>query len=777
MTSAQPDKAAPLPLEKKENKTTVVSTTVYTRNDYIALAIVTLLAFITRLYKLAIPAEVVFDEVHFGKFASYYLRGTYFFDVHPPLGKMLLAGVGWLAGYDGAFLFDTIGDNYITHKVPYMAYRSFTAICGALVIPIAYGIMRESGYSLLSTTMVAIMLAFDNALITQSRLILLDSMLMLFMIMAIYSYIRFYKLRYQPFTRVWWFWMVSTGISLGLTTSVKMVGLFVVALVGICVVWDLWNKLDYRQGLTMRQWTRHFFARVIGLIYVPLFVYLISFYIHFMVLNKSGPGDEFMSKGFQRTLIGSKILRHSYSIRDGDVIRLQNNENPGFLHSHFHNYPLRYDDGRISTQGQQVNTYQFPDSNNEWRVQLACHTPAEVDMLRAPSNKSLAPGRYLSRPIRHGDVIQLHHIATNKTMVTHDVASPLTTTNTEITAVDLDDPALSGRFIDSLFTLEIDDGEDATTSKTGYATIWKTQDQLVRIVQVRLGVTLHSGSAKLPDWGFQQYEVNGAKVKTGSGSAWTAKDIIGQIIIGQKKERQPVYRPFMSKFVELQSAMIIHNAGLTEKHPYQSAPYTWPLVLGGISFWTNNDTRQQIYLLANPFGWWLSDLALLVYPTLILADLLTRQRGFVAIDEPVRGRFYRSGGFLILGWALHYLPFFFMGRSLFLHHYLPACIIGYLAIGIIHQFACIPGIDQLSKRISTTTTTSTATDNKDVIKAPTFYRAIAPPLAWITAILIVTMQIGCFWYFKAPTYGHDSLTQEEWTARRWSPGWNFHFSS
>ncbi|RKP23276.1 hypothetical protein SYNPS1DRAFT_24705 [Syncephalis pseudoplumigaleata] len=234
------------------------------------------------------------------------------------------------------------------------------------------------------------------------------------------------------------------------------------------------------------------------------------------------------------------------------------------------------------------------------------------------------------------------------------------------------------------------------------------------------------------------------------------------------KERKPAYRPFMSKFLELQSAMIIHNAGLTEKHPYQSAPHTWPLVLGGISFWTKDDLKQQIYLLANPFGWWLSDLALLIYPTLILADLLARQRGLEAIDEPVRGRFYRSGGFLILGWVFHYLPFFFMGRSLFLHHYLPACIIGYLAVGIIHQFACIPGIDQLSKTVSST----------DAAKGPpAFYRAIAPPIAWITAILIVAGQLGFFWYFRPPTYGDVSLTQEEWTARKWIPGWNFHFAS
>lgn len=47
--------------------------------------VVTLVAFAARFYKIWYPKEVVFDEVHFGKFASYYLERSYFFDVHPHL--------------------------------------------------------------------------------------------------------------------------------------------------------------------------------------------------------------------------------------------------------------------------------------------------------------------------------------------------------------------------------------------------------------------------------------------------------------------------------------------------------------------------------------------------------------------------------------------------------------------------------------------------------------------------------------------------------------------
>jgi dolichyl-phosphate-mannose-protein mannosyltransferase len=93
---------------------------------------------------------------------------------------------------------------------------------------------------------------------------------------------------------------------------------------------------------------------------------------------------------------------------------------------------------------------------------------------------------------------------------------------------------------------------------------------------------------------------------------------------------------FIKKFVELQLLMIQHNAGLTASHPYASSPLNWPFLLSGISFWTENESQKQIYLIGNLVGWWTCVVALSIYVGVLGADLLARRRGI----EPIPNRMY-----------------------------------------------------------------------------------------------------------------------------------------
>lgn len=80
--------------------------------------------------------------------------------------------------------------------------------------------------------------------------------------------------------------------------------------------------------------------------------------------------------------------------------------------------------------------------------------------------------------------------------------------------------------------------------------------------------------------------------------------------------------------------MFQHNAGLTDSHPYASSPINWPFLISGISFWTGpQDDKQQIYLIGNPVGWWVSSASLAILAGISMADAIARRRGFYPIPE------------------------------------------------------------------------------------------------------------------------------------------------
>lgn len=319
-----------------------------------------------------------------------------------------------------------------------------------------------------------------------------------------------------------------------------------------------------------------------------------------------------MSPAFQETLAGNELLLNSQEIKYFDTLTFKHKDTKTLLHSHSARYPLEYEDGRISSQGQQVTGYPHNDTNNHWQI--------------LPTRELPESGR--GRIVRHGDVVQLLHLNTNSHLLTHDVASPLMPTNQEFTTWPMND---TSRYNETLFEINLNDGEfgEAFKSKSGH---FKLVHHLTR-------VSLWTHDSKLPEWAFGQQEVNGNKMQKDKSNTWYVDEIVadetGRDLRNRtvKIDNKPVkHRNFILKFAELQILMLQHNAGLTSEHPYESSPFSWPFLLSGISYWTEPKEKQQVYLIGNPASWWPCVLLMSVYVGVVGADMLARRRGIYPIE-------------------------------------------------------------------------------------------------------------------------------------------------
>ena len=126
----------------------------------------------------------------------------------------------------------------------------------------------------------------------------------------------------------------ALGVGLGVSLSIKWVGLFTIAWIGLYTIVDLWSIWGDRSVPLVRvfsfavvavpgpvanntKWPRLFIrqlrvaanvaARALTLIFLPLAIYVASFWAHFAVLTNTGPGDATMPSLFSANLAGSPL--------------------------------------------------------------------------------------------------------------------------------------------------------------------------------------------------------------------------------------------------------------------------------------------------------------------------------------------------------------------------------------------------------------------------------------------------------------------------------------
>uniref|UniRef100_A0A3Q2T130 dolichyl-phosphate-mannose--protein mannosyltransferase n=1 Tax=Fundulus heteroclitus TaxID=8078 RepID=A0A3Q2T130_FUNHE len=349
----------------------------------LVLVLVSLLSLWTRLSRLSYPSSVVFDEVYYGQFVSLYMKRVFFIDDSgPPLGHMILALGAYLGGFDGNFVWNRIGAEYPC-SVSVASLRLLPALCGALCVPLAYLLTLELRFSHLSALGAALLLLLENSLIVQSRFMLLESLLIFFVLLAFFSYLRFHNAPSRSWSGSGW--LLLSGVSCAAAVGVKYTGLFsYLLLLGVASV-HTWNLIGDRA-------VSHCVSKVLCLLVVPVLLYVFWFYIHLSVLHRSGPHDQLMSSAFQASLqatthtdspgsgdhsclpSGCLCFRQELvvdtpprPIRHGDVIQLVHGMTSRFLNSHDVAAPM-------SPHAQEVSGYiDFNVSmaaQNLWRVDI-----------------------------------------------------------------------------------------------------------------------------------------------------------------------------------------------------------------------------------------------------------------------------------------------------------------------------------------------------------------------------------------------------------------------
>lgn len=644
-------------------------------SDYQMLGLLTIVAAIVRLFRIYQPSSVVFDEVHFGGFASKYIKGKFFMDVHPPLAKLLITLAGWLAGFDGNFDFKDIGKDYLEPGVPYVAMRMLPAICSILLVPTMFLTLKAAGCRTSTAALGAGMIIFENGLLTQGRLILLDAPLILATAFTGLAFTSFTNQHEQgpskAFQPSWWFWLIMTGLGLGATASIKWVGLFTIAWVGSLTVLQLWVLLGDTKTVTPRLYMKHFLARVFCLIMIPLTFYMALFAIHFVCLVNPGDGDGFMSSEFQATLNSKSMQDVPVDVAFGSRVSIRHhNTQGGYLHSHNLMYPT-------GSKQQQITLYPHKDENNVWLVE---NQTQPLDSNGVHINGSNAWDALDPTWIKDGDTIKLYHETTKRRLHSHDVRPPVTEADwqNEVSAYGYE--GFEGDAND-FFRVEIvkkmSDGEEAKSRVRTIQTKFK-------LVHVMTGCVLFSHKVKLPEWASEQQEVTCAKGGTLPNSIWYIEQN-EHPMLGESSEKVNYRLPgFFGKFWELQKVMWNTNAGLVESHAWDSRPPSWPLLRRGINFWGKDN--RQIYLIGNPIVWWSSTLAVTIFAIFKGIAILRWQRGYKDYSNATFKRFDYEIGTSVLGWAFHYFPFYLMQRQLFLHHYFPALYFAVIGLAQTYDF-------------------------------------------------------------------------------------------
>ncbi|XP_064649155.1 protein O-mannosyl-transferase 1-like [Lineus longissimus] len=693
-----------------------------------------IIALCTRMWRLEHPNGIVFDELHYLHFTHLYLNGTFFFDHHPPLAKMLFAFAGYLSGYTPTKNYDNIGLEF-SPDVPIWYLRFVPAFLGSLLVPAVYQIMVEMKMSRWTAAIAAILVIAENSFLVQSRLMMAESLVLFLSAAALLTLLKFRNLSHRPFTPPWWTCLVLLGVCMACCIATKYIGSMTALLVLIIISRDLWSMLA---DVTISDMTlfKHTASRILCLLVLPFTIYIGIFYAHLSILTKAGPNNQMMTSQFQASLEGGLAaitMGQPLYISYGSQITLRHTFGPPcWLHSHNAVYPIRYEDGRGSSHQQQVTCYSYKDVNNWWLVK---HPGKNVTVVQDPPPK-----------IKHGDVVELLHGITGRLLNSHDVAAPISPMNQEVSCYVDYNVSMTPQ---NLWRVEI-------MNKDTEGEYWQTIRSHVRLVHVKTEQALKLTGMHLPEWGFNQLEVATDKDTGQESVVWNVEEHKYTLAENDKTEQEvlkssefiptePMHLTFWQKFSELQMKMWMVRVDEEMDHRFSSTPFDWLVDDRNIGYWLSPSGNAQIHLIGNVVSWYSALPGFILFVLAFVSIVLARKRALTFVPEDYLEHMQFIAELLIGGYLLHYIPFHLVESTYFLYHYLPAVLFKLMFVAVLMEQAYLL-----------------------IASNPRLHHlAVGLIGLWLFAVVMV------FYRFLGVTYGLVNYTKEQLMALALKSTWDF----
>ncbi|XP_067942196.1 protein O-mannosyl-transferase 1-like [Watersipora subatra] len=613
-----------------------------------------------RVWNIAFPSSIVFDELISGAQITGYVRREMYFNLGPPLFPQLLAAAAYLYGnYSAAFEFKEVGTEY-SSDVPYVMWRLISGISGAVLASAVYHLLRATQASITSSIIASSFLAIDPSLIVQSRIYSPDTLVMTFSMLALCFAL--HHIRDESSTSPASGSIVASGFFSALSISMKYSSIFTHLLLFYLVASNLWKNVS--DGLySTRCLCRRFLVITISLVIVPLVVYLSSWSLHVIWLNRaSSPA----SSHHTFTSFQPKEAEFiSQPVTNGTSITLRHAHGRScWLHSHNLLYPKRYEDGRGSSHQQQVTCYPYADINNRWIV-----VKVYSQDIQEPS--------YMDAALRDGDIISLMHESTGRLLNSHDVAAPMSPSKQEVSCFIDHQMSLP---MQAAWVLEVDQQAEARGE-------WLSKSSEVKLIHVNTSAALSVTSKQLPAWGGGQFELVADPFTFHENTLWIADDIIFSAHAVYKKASSHAANitigSTLKKVYKLHRDIFFNYYEYPEDHGYSSSLLAWPLGYQNLLYWLSPTGNAQIHMLPNIIAWISSLLALSCLCLLYLLHPLLSRR--IVLPSVEHTGLHRQLLICFGGYCLNLLPYLLTEGPLLLYNYLPALVFCHMSLGYIHQ--------------------------------------------------------------------------------------------